>query len=75
MLSQFNKQCTLHSLLLSYQSAYRVNHGCETSRLKLCNDALWRMESKEVTALVVINFHTAFDIVDHDILLTVLCNL
>ena len=50
MLSHFNEHCTLHRLFLSYQSAYRANH-----LLKLCNDALQRMESKEVTALVIMD--------------------
>ena len=39
MLSQFNKHCTLHRLLPSYQSAYRANYSRENSLLKLCNNA------------------------------------
>ena len=74
MFSQFNEHCTLHRLFLSHQSPYRANHSCETSLLKLCNDALWRMECKEVTALVIIDLSAAFDSVDHDILLSVLNN-
>ena len=74
MLSQFNEHCTLHSLLPAYQSAYMANHSCETSLLKLCNDALWKMESKEVTALVIMDLSAAFDTVDHDILLKMLHN-
>ena len=39
------------------------------------NYALWRMESKEVTAsLVVMDLSVVFDTVDHDILLPVLHN-
>ena len=74
MLSEFNEHCTLHSLLLSYQSAYRAKHICETLLLKLCNDALWRMESKEDNAFVIMDLSSVFDTVDHDILLTGLCN-
>ena len=74
MLGQLNKHCALHRFLPSYQYACRTNHNCETLLLKLCNNAIWRMESKEVTALVVIDLSEAFDTIDHDTLLTVLCN-
>ena len=72
MLSQFNEHCTFHRLLPSYQSAYRANYSCETSLLKLCNDALQRMKSKDITILVIMDLSATFDTVDHDILLTVL---
>ena len=71
-LDQFNSQCDQHSLLPEYQSAYRKNHSCETSLVKLVNDILWNMELQLVTAIVILDLSTASDTVDHDLLLEVL---
>ena len=53
-------------LLPGYQLAYRRNYSCEA------NDCLWAMENQMVTAVVVLNLSTAFDTVDHEILLEIL---
>ena len=53
----------------NHQSAYKFNHSCETSILKLVNDLLWCKEKREVNILVAIDLSSAFDTVDHDILL------
>ena len=74
VLARFNKHCDSYSLLPNYQSAYRPNHSCETSLLKIINDMLWAMERKNVTAMVVMDLSAAFDTVDHDILLSILEN-
>ena len=74
VLARFNEHCDNHSLLPDYQSAYRPNHSCETSLLKIINDMLWAMERKNVTAMVVMDLSAAFDTVDHDILLSILEN-
>ena len=60
--------------MLSYQSAFRANHSCETSVLKLCNDILWAIERQEITALVALDLSAAFDTVNHSVLLNVLHN-
>ena len=39
-LQQFSDHCNTHNLLPEYQLAYRQNFSCETSLLKLTNDAL-----------------------------------
>ena len=72
MLSQLNDHCNLNQLIPTYQSAYRAFHSCETSILNICNDALWGMENREVTALVVMDLSVAFNTVDHQIFLDVL---
>ena len=41
-----------YGLSLQYQSAYRKNHSCETSLLRLDNDSLWAMEQQEATISV-----------------------
>ena len=74
MLIQLNEHCSNQDLMLSYQSAYRANHSCETSILKLCDDILWAMERQEIMALVALDLSTAFDTVNHSVLLNVLHN-
>ena len=72
VLAQFNKHCSIHSLIPNYQSAYRANYSCETALTKIVNDILWAMEHQKVTPLVAFDLSVAFDTVDHDILLSVL---
>ena len=72
MLKQFNFHCDNNNLLPNYQSAYRQNYSTKTSRMKLCKDVLWAMENQQLTTFIAINLSTAFDTVDHDILLNVL---
>ena len=72
MLSQFNSHCKLNGLIPNYQSAYRAFHSCKTSLINICNEALWSMENRKVTALVVMDLSTAFETVDHQIFLDVL---
>ena len=55
-----------------FQSSYKASHSCETLLLKLVNDILWNMESKEITNLVMCDLSGAFDSVDHSILLQLL---
>ena len=74
MLLQFNTHCTENNFLPRYQLAYRENFSCETALVKLMDDILRNMEGQELTALVVIDLSTAFNTVDHGILLDVLNN-
>ena len=71
-LTQFTKHCDENKLLPAYQSAYRKNHTCETSLVKLVDDLLWAMEKQQVTAAMILYLSAAFDTVDHDLLLEVL---
>ena len=68
-LEQFMKHCNQNSLLSEYQSACRKECSCETS---LVNDILWGMENQLVTAVVIVDLSTAFNTVDHDLLLDAL---
>ena len=72
MLAQFMKHCDENKLLPAYQSAYRKNHSCETSLLKLVGDLLWVVEEHLVTAVVILDLSAAFDTVDYNLLPEVL---
>ena len=51
------------------QSAYRQYHSTETALLKVLNDILINMNSQRVTLLVLLDQSSAFDTIDHKILL------
>ncbi|CAB3987917.1 Hypothetical predicted protein, partial [Paramuricea clavata] len=51
------------------QSAYRTGHSTETALLKVHNDILLNMNNQKVTLLVLLDFSSAFDTVDHQVLL------
>ena len=59
-------------LLSNFQSAYRANYSTETSLVKLVNDILWSMEQRQIVTVVLLDLSAAFDMVDHDILLSIL---
>ena len=51
------------------QSAYRAGHSTETALLKVHNDILINMNNQKVTLLVLLDLSSAFDTVDHQVLL------
>ena len=67
-----NEHCNLHKLLPDYQLAYSNGYLRETAIIKLVNDILWAMEDQLVTAVMALDLSVAFDMVDHEILLSVL---
>ena len=73
-MDRLNEHCDYNRLIPDYQSAYRRFYSCETSVLKLVNDILWGMESQEISSMIACNLSTAFDTVDHSLLLDVLSN-
>ena len=72
ILQQFNKHCKDKDLIPDYQIAYCANYSCKTALVKNVNDILWAMESQKVTTLMAIDLSAAFDMVDHNILISVL---
>ena len=71
-LEQMNNHCEQYNIIQDYQSAYRANYSCETALVKLVNDVLWCFENQEGMQVIAINLSAAFDMVDHDLLLSVL---
>ena len=72
MLLRFNKHCQDYNLLPNNQSAYRPIFLCETTLLRLTNDILVVMETKQITSLLAIDLSAAFDTGDHSLLLNIL---
>ena len=66
---QIDNHMKKHDLYPSLQSAYRKNHSTETALLKVTNDILMEMNSQHAVLLVLLDLSTAFDTVDHGVLL------
>jgi Reverse transcriptase (RNA-dependent DNA polymerase) len=56
-------------LLPTQQSAYRPNHSTETAMLRVLSNILQFVDQSDVAALVLFDLSSAFDTVDHSILL------
>ena len=65
---QINKHLLINNLHNKFQSAYRTGFSTETALIKITDDILYALDSKSVTALIMIDMSAAFDIVDHVIL-------
>ena len=72
---QLNEHITTSDLMEPMQSAYRVGHNTETALIKVKADILNAIDNKEVVCLVLLDLSTAFDTVDHKILLERLKNM
>ena len=55
--------------MTAFQSAYRKHHYTESALLNIQNDILLNMAKGSVTALTLLDLSTAFDTIDHTILL------
>ena len=53
----------------SMQSAYRKHHSTETALLQVMNDALRTVDCRQDVVLVMLDLSTAFDTLDHTIVL------
>jgi hypothetical protein len=58
-----------NELFDQFQSAYRTAHSCETAILAITNHVLNAIDRGEVTVLVLLDLSSAFDTVDHCLLL------
>lgn len=69
MLSRLTQHFTAHNLHEPLQSAYRKYHGTETALLRVQNDLLRSMDQGQAAFLVLLDLSSAFDTIDHAILL------
>ena len=61
-----------HLLHNFHQSAYRNNYSTETALVKVHNDIAEALDQKCVVVLVMLDLSSAFDVIDHGIMLTCL---
>ena len=59
-----------NALFPSLQSAYRAHHSTETALLRVTNDILKALDSRNDVILIFLDLSAAFDTLDHDILLS-----
>ena len=70
VLDQLTEHLEKNKCLGEFQSAYRKFHSCETAITKISNDILCNLDKKQCTFLLFLDLSSAFDTVDHEILLT-----
>ena len=66
---QTRNYLTRNGLLAKLQSAYRLFHSTETAMLRVVNDILRAIDSRREVILVLLDLSSAFDTIDHTILL------
>ena len=66
---QLQDHLLTHELYPEYQSAYRSNHSCETALIKIVNDIQNEIFARKIVALVMLDLSSAFDTIDHVVLI------
>ena len=67
--NQLNTYLVQNDLFESFQSAYRSNHSTETALLRVVNDIQRSIDDHKEVILVLLDLSSAFDTLDHTILL------
>ena len=68
VLSQVSSYLNSHNLYNTCQSAYRPGHSTNTALLKVANDQFFSLDKGNVSVLALLDFSSAFDTIDHPIL-------
>ena len=71
-MSQINDHLSQHQLYPQHQSGYQKKHSCETALCKITNDIQQHLYNDKMVVLVLLDLSSAFDTVDHSILLDML---
>ena len=66
---QIQHHMETHNLFDTFQSAYRPHHSCETAIVRIQDDIMKSLDSHKYVILVRLDLSSAFDSVDHDILM------
>jgi len=67
--NQINAYLEKNRLYGKTQSAYRKHHSVETAMIRIYNDLLLAADRGQETVLVMLDYSSAFDIIDHDTML------
>ena len=73
--SRFSDYLLANDLFDPFQSAYRPHHSVETLLVNVSNHILQEMDHGNITALLLLDLSSAFDTVNHTILLNTLRSL
>ena len=68
-MSQVSSYHNSHNLCNTSQSAYRPDHSTETALLKVVNDLFRSLNKDNISVLALLDFSSAFDTIDHPILI------
>ena len=68
VLSQVSSYLNSHNVYNTCQSAYRPGHSTETALLKVVNDLFLSLNKGNISVLALLDFSSAFDTIDHTIL-------
>ena len=66
--SRFKQHFQINGLGETFQSAYKSRHSTETTLLKVKNDMSSELDKGKVIMLVLLDLSSAFDSIDHEIL-------
>ena len=69
VLSQVSSYLNSHYLYNTFQSAYRADSSAEIALLKVVNDLFNSLSYGNISVLALLDFPSAFDSIDHSILL------
>jgi len=70
--SRLTEHANSQRLLTQFQSAYRKHYSTETALVKVHNDLISAVDQGNVGALALLDLSSAFDTVDHRLLLAIL---
>jgi len=70
--NQVLQHCNRHCPLPVFQSAYRQHYSTETALLKIHSEIMQSIDKQNVVLMVLLDLSSAFDTVDHSILVNIL---
>ncbi len=73
VLSRVNDHLYDNHLHQTFQSAYKSNHSTETGLLRVKNDIMRAIDKNMAVLLVALDLSSAFDTIDHNLLIHRLC--